>query len=182
MPVTISGGPNTFNLSASVSAPCSVKGGWVVANTDAKTAQSGASLLSPLACTDNAVHWVRVPDRATGMLIRARYGSGLTTAGTQPVVRVFGTSADLESLGAPVADGTMDVWRIDAASPGAAGLTVPVLDAAASLSDGSARYGSLQSLAPLDALGAAYVAVFIQTAATVAAGSSDIAIDVKFLN
>lgn len=180
MAVTISSGPNTINDSAQITAPASVKGGWSTINSDAKTAQSAANLISPLACTDAAVYWVKVPDRATRAVFRTKFASTLTSMTTQAVVRVYGIDTDLTT--APLTDGTQKPMRLDNASPSATGVTLTITGAATDISDGTNRYGQPHSLTGLDCMGSRFIACFIETAAVINAGSGTISVEVMFLN
>lgn len=181
MPTSVVNAGDAYNPAAQVVAPASIRGGWVVANSDAKTAQSAADLLAPLGCTDSAVRWVRVPSAASAVVIRARYPSTATTFSTSPVVRVYGVYGDTGD--SPAAnDGAVPIMRIDAASATASGLTVPVAAAASSLANGSVRYSGPTSLVGLDCKCATYIGVFVETAAVLGSGSGDVVIEVMFEN
>lgn len=182
MAVTLSGGGGVQQGACGLQAPASIKGVWSTIHGDAKTAQSGAEILAPFSITSSNVNWVVVPEGATRAIFRVSYASTATTVSTSPVIVVFGLYNPVDITAAPANDGTSVVMRLDNVAPAAAGITLTATGAAADLNDGSLRKGQPHSLTPMDCLGAKRIAVAVQTALALSAGSGAATVEVMFLN
>lgn len=159
-----------------VTIPGSLKGNWITANDDARTAQS---TLDVGAITDSTFKWVEVPAGATRFLLRGLTPQGTTATGTSPIVRLIGVYGPLTS-NAP-ADGVR-VMRIDNADADATGITVTLGgDGTGVLSDATWDYGDPTTLDGYDCKGAWYIGVQVITAASITA-SAAVPLEVLFLN
>lgn len=150
------------------------KGVWTVANDDCRTAQSAAMLLSPATITDSTFHWVKVPQGATKVLVRARVPIATTSIGTAPTVRVIGAyenGGTINSDGSMPSDGTVCFARLDAATWAGTALTVwgVVTLATAEYRDASYYYSNVTALAGYALLGADYVGIPVVVASATTA-------------
>lgn len=150
--------------SGGLQVPASAKGDWAdaIANIEA-TAQSAAELVRPLSTSSTNVVPVKIGDSCTRILLRAKYptGSAITTS---PVVRVFALYGDPTSAGVFADDGTVKFLRLDATGGTTAGITI-TLDTTNDLKDSTYQYSSPWSLDLLDARGAKWILVLLETAA-----------------
>lgn len=168
-------------------APGSVKSQWILAYDDASTLVTAGTQIIPNTIANSVFHWVRVPENATSMLIRARTPLASTVT-TSPVVKVLGmnlpNAGPLSSVGAPsntVTDASYGVFlRLDADTQAAAGITITIVNTASAYSDATYNWCDPYSRTPMDLLGSEYVGLVVTTAASISAGAA--ALFVKFLN
>lgn len=167
---------------------CSVRGRFQVINTDLKTADT-ANLLKPWNITRSDVYWLKVPEGATRGLFRAR---DLATAvvTTSPVVRLWGAYPALPGRDADVAirdsgmSGTItatnfaEFMRLDAADQNAAGFLL-TFNATTNSIDATYGYTNVFDLTGYDLKGASYIAMIVETAASVVGAAMG---QVLFLN
>ena len=148
--------------------PASVRGRWVTLNDDAKTVVASANdLLRPTLVVSSLVHWCKVPESATRILIRHAYTG---TAGTDPVVRLIGAYPVTDAIGLTTANQFSETstaadyatyLRLDNVDQNAAGVT---LADATPWTDGTNKRGAPSTLAGYDLLGCSYVTALIETA------------------
>lgn len=163
----------------------SVKGQWVQCHDNLEaTAESATVLLKPWSAATSSLHWVKVPDGATRILIRAKNDAAATTFTTDARVRMFGaftvgTGTKVDSAvdaangfsGTPGDANFAEFLRLDSADANANGQTL-VLTATGNLEDASFEYSDPPDLTGYDLKGAQYVGMLPDTAANVTGGAA----------
>lgn len=167
--------------------PSSVKGRWIICNDDLEQTVPAAPL-NPAGITDASIHWVKVPDWASKVLLSARMTKAATVT-TSPVVRLVG--AYPSSIGATLNqppdpfsfindngsfpnDGTIRFMRLDLADSDGTGITLTLTSSGAGMMIDAAStakaYADPPTITPYDLLGAWYVTMIPVTAANVDTG------------
>lgn len=154
--------------------PGSVDTDWVVANSDASTANSTTEQLYPASIDDSTVTPIKIPPGATSVLFRLRCPiTGTLTTTTAPVIKPIVT----DQAGVPM--------RIDTTDCDGAGQTLNMGSASNVMRDANYYYGDVLTLSGYDMQccgGLLYVTV--STAAVITDGTNPIAaaVMVKFRN
>lgn len=176
MAITPATPQNARVFGASASVPCSAKGMWATCvNSASATAQSPSDLIRPGAVTAAAIVPIPIGKGTTRVLLRCRYSAaGAIT--TQPVIRVIGaydSGAGLITTTFPD-DGTVRYLILSTAQTVTCAPTTDVRDATYSYSVPIVITGT-------DMLGADYLIVFMETAASIA-GAQDEIIEALLIN
>lgn len=164
----------------------SVKAWWFVCHDNLEAAAETTGLLQPYAIATSAFHWVKVPDGATRVLIRARNDAAATTFTTSPVVRIIGmdgTPTDAGAFTGTTGDANFgEPTRLDNVDANATGVTL-TLAATLNLEDGSYEYSDPPDLTGYDLKGCSYVGMAVETAANVTGGAlNGVVGQMRFLN
>jgi len=164
----------------------SVKGFWFVCHDNLEAAAETTGLLQPFGITTSSFHWVKVPDGATRVLVRARNDAAATTFTTSPVVRIIGMDGvptDAGSFSGTAGNANFgEPTRLDNADANAAGVTL-TLAATTNLEDASYEYGDPPDLTGYDLKGCSYVGMVVETAANVTGGAAHGVVgQMRFLN
>lgn len=203
-PLEISGVSNTRGGETARAA--SVQSPWFVINDDAMTAVAAAGdLLNPSAVVAAQVHWARVPNWATKIMLRLGYTGTAPLNEATPVIRLIGAFPVVFPNVATVSGGIMSASgngdpvaaqssggggfsatptspnyatfeRLDDRDQNAAGFVPP---SAAPWTDGTRKRGKLVSLIGHDLQGCRWVTTLVETAAATATLAW---IEAKFLN
>lgn len=150
----------------------------VIANDDARTAQSATDRYNPAAIDDSTFHWVRVPAGTTRVLCRAKCAIATTAVGTSPVVILVGaldTTSGSKTDCANVTDGTVQFLRLDAATWAASGQTLTfnaTPTTSNSYNDAAYFYSDVISLTATDLQGCEWVGVPVITASATTASTA----------
>lgn len=159
---------------------------WIVANDDARTAQTGKAL-TPNSIYDATFHWVK-RGHASKMLMRAVMTDGTATVTTDPQVLVMGMWGTLEgdpSLPISTYDPAAGArfLRLDNVDAAASSITLDIATSGANLLNSSNVAGDdyvpvsdANSLTPIELKGCDYVGILVTTAASVSAGTVPIEI------
>lgn len=153
----------------------SIKGKWIVCHDNLEaTAETAAVLLKPYSAVTTTLHWVKVPDGATRVMIRAKNDAAATTFTTSPAVVImgaYGTPNDAGEFSGTVADAHYARFlRLDTADSNGAAVTL-TLAATGNQEDASFEYSDVPTLDGYDLKGCDYVAMLVQTAANVTGGA-----------
>lgn len=138
----------------------SAKGDWGIANSDVSaTAQTSANLIRPGGVTASNIVPLKLGPRVTRALIRIRYGAAGTVT-TSPILRLIAAwGAGLCDTSLPD-DGTVRYMALATAQ------SVTCV-AATDMRDATYSYSAPISLTATDMLGADYLIVFVETAASI---------------
>jgi len=139
----------------------SAKGSWNVCHLNASaTAQTGAELIQPGNVSSSNIVPIELGESVTRGLFRCRYGAaGAVT--TSPVIRIFAAYGPKLIPGTTIPnDGTLRFVILARAQ------TLTCV-AATDVRDATYSYSDPLSLAGTDLLGASYLLVFVETAASI---------------
>jgi hypothetical protein len=164
--------------------PCSIRGGWIEANSDLETADT-ANLLKPWNISRAAFNWVQVPQGATRVLLRGRCLVAATINTAAAVVKLWGINGSPNSSGVfsgtGGASGYAECTCLDNADPGATGLSLTFAATGGGLlEDNTYIFTDLPDLTGYDCKGCDYVGMLVATACSL--GSSTASGMLKFLN
>jgi len=162
------------------------RGLWLKCHDDLTVAEAAADLLKPWNVASAEVHWIRIPDDATGVYVGARQAAAVSAVTTSPIVRLYGATgfenADgvEEAIGDPnsagafsgtITDANFAAFnRLDNLDANAAGLTL-ALATTTLMEDGGFEYSDLPSLVPYSTMGHKWFGMLVETAANVTGGA-----------
>jgi hypothetical protein len=170
--------------------PASVKGNWTVCHADLSVNSSAATAgeqSNPGTVTSTNVTWVKVPDNATRLVLRAKMAVGTTTVTASPVVKVY-AAYPVAELGLSSAStswpANTEFMRVDASTLAASGTTLTLSATAdAMIKDATFIYSDPHSITGTDALGGWYIGVLCTTRGNVSGGANSVILcEIMFVN
>lgn len=176
MAITAATPANARAFGAAASVPCSAKGSWVTCVSSASaTAQTAAELIRPGSVTASAIVPIPLGKGTSRVLLRCRYTAAGTVT-TSPIIRVFAAYDNGARLITTtlVDDGTVRYMILASAQ------TVTCV-AATDVRDTTYSYSVPIVLTGTDMLGADYLIVLVETAASIS-GAQDEIIEALLIN
>ena len=155
----------------------SVKTKWTVVHDDlTATAETSTVLLQPWSSTTSSLHWVRVPDGCTRVMVRARKTNPSGNTATSPIVQIWGADGTPDANGAysgtPGAANFSEFTRLDASAANGTGITLTLTSGGTGMtSDATYAYSNPADLTGIDCKGCHWIAMLTATAASVTSAS-----------
>lgn len=162
----------------------SSQGSWVVAHDDLEaSADSAANMLKPWNISKASMHWVKIPEGATRVWVRARMDATASVVTTSPIVKLMGANGTLDATnatfsGTSTAASFAQFTRVDDSADDAGSGQTLTLATTGLLEDASYEYSNKKG--PYDCVGCSHVAILVATAANVTDGT--VAGQLKFTN